>query len=232
MAAINKSNKSVPTLCYDERIGPQGTCRMCLVEIKKGENGADCLQKINTRENFNCGSIYYESKRTKTFQKSWIEKFKNDIREKGADAGVLVTKTMPAGTEKICKINGVLVCGFNEFKVVAPVLRDSLIQLNSAQSAGENKTDKMSMLYSFLTSNEFKLQVEGIVEGITQMQEDIIREKNAHKKLWKQREKQLDKVVNNTISMYGSIKGIAGKNVPEVQILSLQSNPEKESKTQ
>ena len=88
------------------------------------------------------------------------------------------------------------------------------------------------MLYSFLTSNEFKLQVEGIVEGITQMQEDIIREKNAHKKLWKQREKQLDKVVNNTISMYGSIKGIAGKNVPEVQILSLQSNPEKEIKAQ
>ena len=203
-----------------------------VIEIKKGENGADCLQKINTREKFNCGTIYYESKRTKTFQNSWIEKFKDDIREKGADVGVLVTKTMPPGADKICKMNGVLVCGFNEFKIIAPVLRDSLIQLNSAQSAGENKTDKMSMLYSFLTSNEFKLQVEGIVEGITQMQEDIIREKNAHKKLWKQREKQLDKVVNNTISMYGSIKGIAGKNVPEVQILSLQSNPEKEIKAQ
>ena len=192
-----------------------------IVEIKKGENGADCLQKINTRENFNCGSIYYESKRTKTFQKSWIEKFKNDIREKGADAGVLVTKTMPAGTEKICKINGVLVCGFNEFKVVAPVLRDSLIQLQNTKVSAENKTDKMSVLYDFLTSNEFKLQVEGIVEGITQMQEGLIREKNAHKKLWKQREKQFEKVVDNTINMYGAIKGIAGKNIPEIEPLKL-----------
>ena len=54
----------------------------------------------------------------------------------------------------------------------------------------------MNLLYSFLTSNEFKLQVEGIVEGITEMQEDLIREKNTHKKLWKQREKQFEKVVS------------------------------------
>ena len=107
----------------------------------------------------------------------------------------------------------------NEFKIIAPVLRDSLIQLNSAQTAGENKADKMNLLYSFLTSNEFKLQVEGIVEGITQMQEDLIREKNAHKKLWKQREKQFEKVVDNTINMYGSIKGIAGKNIHQISIL-------------
>ena len=195
-----------------------------VIEIKKGENGADCLQKINTREQSNCGSIYYESKRTKTFQNSWIEKFRDDIREKGADVGVLVTKTMPSGTNKICKIKGVLVCGFNEFKIIAPVLRDSLIQLNSALSAGENKADKMNLLYSFLTSNEFKLQVEGIVEGITEMQEDLIREKNTHKKLWKQREKQFEKVVANTINMYGSIKGIAGKNIPEIKTFKLSDN--------
>ena len=190
-----------------------------VTEIKKGENGADCLQTINTREKLNCGTIYYESKRTKTFQNSWIDKFKNDIREKGADVGVLVTKTMPSGSDKICKIKGVLVCGFNEFKVIAPVLRDSLLQLNSVHSAEENKADKMALLYNFLTSNEFKLHVEGVVEGITQMQEEMIREKNMHKKLWKQREKQLEKVVDNTIGIYGAIKGIAGKSVPEIESL-------------
>ena len=200
-----------------------------IVEIKKGENGADCLQKINTREKFNCGSIYYESKRTKTFQNSWIEKFKDDIREKGADVGVLVTKAMPPGTDKICKINNVLVCGFNEFKIIAPVLRDSLIQLQNTKLSTENKTDKMSVLYDFLTSNEFKLQVEGVVEGITQMQEGLIREKNAHKKLWKQREKQFEKVVDNTINMYGAIKGIAGKNIPEIEPLKLIEGEESDT---
>ena len=195
-----------------------------VTEIKKGENGADCLQTINTREKLNCGTIYYESKRTKTFQNSWIDKFKNDIREKGADVGVLVTKTMPSGSDKIRKINGVIVCGFNEFKVIAPVLRDSLLQLNSVQSTEVNKADKMALLYNFLTGNEFKLHVEGVVEGITQMQEEMIREKNTHKKLWKQREKQLDKVVDNTIGIYGAIKGIAGKSIPEIETLKLKGN--------
>ena len=82
-----------------------------------------------------------------------------------------------------------------------------------------NKADKMALLYNFLTSNEIKLHVEGVVEGITQMQEEMIREKNTHKKLWKQREKQLEKVVDNTISIYGAIKGIAGKSVPEIESL-------------
>ena len=190
-----------------------------IIEIKKGESGADCLQKINTREKLGCGSIYYESKITKSFQNTWIEKFKNDIRDKGADIGVLVTKAMPAGIDRIGKINGIIVCGFNEFKIIAPVLRDFLIQIEGLETSGENKADKMSLLYSFLTSNEFKLQVEGIVEGITQMQQDLIREKNAHKKLWRQREKQFEKVVNNTINMYGSIKGIAGNKIPEVSFL-------------
>ena len=131
---------------------------------------------------------------------------------------------MPSGSDKIRKINGVIVCGFNEFKVIAPVLRDSLLQLNSVQSTEVNKADKMALLYGFLTSNEFKLHVEGVVEGITQMQEEMIREKNTHKKLWKQREKQLDKVVDNTIGIYGAIKGIAGKSIPEIETLKLKGN--------
>ncbi len=89
----------------------------------------------------------------------------------------------------------------------------SIIQLNNAVVSQENKGDKMVMLYSFLTSNEFRLQMEGIVEGFTQMQTDLTKEKNAMKRIWKQREKQIDKVINNTIGMYGSIKGIAGNSV-------------------
>ena len=195
-----------------------------IIEIKKGENGADCLQVINNHEAINCGTIYYESKCTKTFQNSWIEKFKNDIKEKGADVGVLVTKTMPNGFTGITKRNGIIICGFNEFKIIAPILRDSLIQLKYAKNAGENRTDKISMLYDFLTSNEFKLQLEGIVEGMHQMQDDLNRERKAITNLWKQREKQIVKVITNTVNMYGSIKGIAGKSIPEINSIHFISN--------
>ena len=190
-------------------------------EIKKGANGADCLQIVNTRELQNCGSIYYESKRTKAFQPSWIEKFKNDIRTKRANIGVLVTEVMPNGMERMGMRDGIWICTYEEFKGLTAVLRQSLIQVSQAVQAQENKGDKMSMLYDFLTSNEFRLQIEGIVEGFTQMQSDLDSEKRAMQRIWKQREKQIEKVVHNTLGMYGSIRGIAGNAVQTVRALEL-----------
>jgi len=190
-------------------------------EIKKGANGADCLQIVNTRELQNCGSIYYESKRTKAFQPTWIEKFKNDIRTKRANIGVLVTEVMPAGMERMGMRDGIWICTYEEFKGLSAVLRQSLIQVSQAVQAQENKGDKMSMLYDFLTSNEFRLQIEGIVEGFTQMQNDLDSEKRAMQRIWKQREKQIEKVVHNTLGMYGSIRGIAGNAVQTVRALEL-----------
>ena len=190
-------------------------------EIKKGANGADCLQIVNTRELQNCGSIYYESKRTKAFQPSWIEKFKNDIRTKRANIGVLVTEVMPNGMERMGMRDGIWICTYEEFKGLTAVLRQSLIQVSQTVQAQENKGDKMSMLYDFLTSNEFRLQIEGIVEGFTQMQSDLDSEKRAMQRIWKQREKQIEKVVHNTLGMYGSIRGIAGNAVQTVRALEL-----------
>lgn len=193
-------------------------------EVKKGALGADCLQIVNTREMQNCGTIYYESKRTKSFQPAWIEKFKNDIREKKADIGVLVTEVMPSDMERMGLKDGIWICTFNEFKGLCFVLRQSLIQLHQAIKSQENKGDKMEMLYKFLTGNEFRLQIEGIVEGFTQMQQDLQKEKNAMQRIWHQREKQIEKVIQNTISMYGSIRGIAGNAVANVNALEIGGN--------
>lgn len=188
-------------------------------EIKKGATGADCIQVVHTRDFPNCGSIYYESKRTKSFQPAWIEKFKNDIRNKKADIGVLVTEVLPSGMQRMGFKDGIWICTFEEFKGLVLVLRQSLIQLHRAVKNQENKGDKMTMLYDFLTGNEFRMQVEGIVEGFTQMKADLDKEKNVMKKVWSQREKQIEKVIDNTIGMYGSIKGIAGHAVQTVKAL-------------
>ncbi|MCD6544397.1 MAG: DUF2130 domain-containing protein [Flavobacteriaceae bacterium] len=190
-------------------------------EIKKGARGADCLQTVNTREQQNCGTIYYESKRTKDFQPAWIEKFKNDIRDKNANIGVLVTEVMPKEMKRMGLKDGIWICTFEEFKALSNVLRQSVIKLSNTIIAQENKGDKMAMLYDFLTSNEFKLQMEGIVEGFTQMNTDLQKEKNAMKRIWKQREKQIEKVIDNTINMYGSIKGIAGNAIQSINTLEL-----------
>jgi hypothetical protein len=192
-----------------------------IIEIKKGERGADCLQVVHTREKSNCGTIYYESKRTKEFSNAWIEKFKADIRLKGANIGVLVSEVYPKGMDRMGLLEGIWICSYDEFKGLTLVLRESIIQLSNAVASQENKGDKMVMLYDFLTSNEFKMQVEAIVEGFTQMQMDLMSEKRALEAQWKKREKQIEKVLLNTTHMYQSVRGIAGAAIQPIQSLEL-----------
>jgi hypothetical protein len=198
-------------------------------EIKKGARGGDCIQIVNTRTRQNCGKIYYESKRTKDFQPSWIEKFKTDMREKGADIGVLVTEAMPSDFERMGIKDGIWICTYEEFKGLCSVLRESVIQLSLAISSQENKGDKMHMLYDYLTSNNFRMQIEAIVEGFSSMKIALDSEKRAMQRIWKEREKQIEKVITNTIDMHSSIKGIAGNAIQTVKALEFQGGEENQN---
>ncbi|MFT4756653.1 MAG: hypothetical protein ACI91R_001300 [Vicingaceae bacterium] len=113
------------------------------------------------------------------------------------------------------------ICNYDEFKGLCAVLRQSIIQLSTAISTQDNKGEKMHMLYDFLTSNTFRMQIEAIVEGFTQMKTDLETEKRSFQRIWKQREKQIDKVTLNTIEMHASIKGIAGNAIQSVKALEL-----------
>jgi hypothetical protein len=190
-------------------------------EIKKGARGGDCIQTVNTRTRQNCGTIYYESKRTKDFQPTWIEKFKSDIRLKGANIGVLVSEVLPSDMDRMGLKEGIWICTYDEFKGLCKVLRESIVQVSNAVASQENKGDKMVILYDFLTSNTFHMQIEAIVEGFTQMKIDLDSEKRSMQKSWKMREKQIEKVIDNTIDMYGSIKGIAGSAVQDIKQLDM-----------
>ncbi|GAA7926816.1 DUF2130 domain-containing protein [Helicobacter pylori] len=193
----------------------------CIEEIKKGQRGGDCIQVVHTREFQNCGKIYYESKRTKEFQKAWVEKLKSDMREIGADVGVIVSEALPKEMERMGLFEGVWVCSFEEFKGLSAVLREGVIQVSLAKKSQENKGDKMDLLYHYLTSSEFSMQVNAIIEGFEQLRADLESEKRAMNKIWKSREKQMEKVFEGTINMYGSIKGIVGNAIGQVKALEL-----------
>jgi hypothetical protein len=132
-----------------------------------------------------------------------------------------VTETMPKEMDNFGMKDGVWICTFTQIKSLSFVLRDSLIKINSAVASQENKGDKMSMLYSYLTGTEFRQQIEAIVEGFTELQDGIQKEKNAMQKIWKEREKQLEKVLLNTTNFYGSVKGIAGNAIGDIKLLEL-----------
>ncbi len=189
--------------------------------IKTGARGADVLQVVRNSRGQECGKIYYESKRTKDFQQSWLPKFKEDMRASSADIGILVTDVLPKGMSRFDQIDGIWICTFTEFKAMSLLMRDSLLRIQEKVVSQENKGDKMVMLYDYLSSNEFRAHIEAIVEGFTAMRDNLEKEKKMMFKSWKEREKQIDKVIENTTGMYGSIKGIAGGAVKEIKQLDM-----------
>jgi len=190
-------------------------------EIKKGQRGADCIQTVNTHARPDCGKIYYESKRAKDFAGDWIDKFKQDMRARNINTGILVSQVMPRDMERMGIKDGVWICNYDEFKGLSTLMRETIIMMSEITAGQENKGEKMEMLYGYLISPEFKSQIEAIVEGFTQLRTDLTKERNAMEKLWKSREKQIDKVLVNTAHMYGSIKGIAGSAIGTVKALEL-----------
>ena len=191
-------------------------------EVKKGANGADCVQIINTREVQNSGTICYESKRTKSFSDSWIPKFKADMQACQANIGVLVTEVLPKDMQRMGMKDGIWICTFEEFKGLVGVLRQSLISINTALASQQNKGGKMELLYDYLISDAFRMQIEAIVAGFTAMKSDLEKEKRAIQSQWKKRENNIELVTQNTIDMYGSIRGIAGNSMKSVQALELE----------
>lgn len=189
-------------------------------EVAKGQRGADCVQTVFDAGR-RCGQITYESKRTKSFSMDWVEKLKSDMRAKGSDVGVIITETMPKDMQSFGAINGIWVCTFSEFKSLCVVLRDMIIRVSSALVSQENKGEKMTMLYDYLMSSEFRMSVENVMESYEHMRSDLDRERNAMEKLWKQRERQIERMRVSMSHVMGSIQGIAGKDLGPVRLFEL-----------
>ena len=179
-------------------------------EVGKGVRGADCIQTIRNKFGQECGKIIYESKRTTNFSMEWIEKLKKDMRSVGVDVAVIVTQSYPKGMDCFGEKDGVWICSYDEARAVAYVLRESIIKLYNASRSQENRGDKIHLLYDYLTGSEFSEQWKAIREGFMSMRLSIQKERDAMERLWKSREKQLEKVLINAAQIRGSVEGIAG----------------------
>jgi len=193
-------------------------------EVGKGVRGADCIQTVRNNFGQECGKIIYESKRTKDFGSDWIEKLRADMRSLGADVAVIVTQSMPKDMDGFGERNGVWICSFAEVKALVNVLRDGIVKIFTATKNQQNRGDKMHLLYDYLTSNEFAEQWKAVREGFMSMKLSIQKERDAMEKLWKAREKQLEKVLLNAAHVRGSIEGIAGMESIDLNLLGPGDN--------
>ncbi len=192
--------------------------------VLKGARGADLIQEVRDPSLVSCGSIIWEAKNTKKWQPAWLQKLRDDQRMSSANIAILVSASLPEGIQHFGVIEGVWVASVQSYLPLAVALREQLIQVNFARSASKGKNEKMEFMYEYLSGSEFQQKIEGIVEAFTSMQDQINRERRAMEKIWKEREKQIQRITTNTVGMYGDIRGIIGSSVPPIKALELDDD--------
>ena len=194
-------------------------------EVPKGVKGADIthLVRENGRE---CGHILWEIKRTKNWSNDFIPKLKGDMRELGAHVGIVATTTLPKGVEKFGLVDGVWVCEIQYALQLASALREGIIEVARQRIANEGKSDKMEMLYTYLTGTQFAQHIKSILEVIIAMRSDLDSEKRSIEKLWAKREMQIERTKKAAIRIHGDLEGIIGQSLPSSSMLALPEDNE------
>jgi hypothetical protein len=196
--------------------------------VPKGIKGADLVQTVRTPMGADCGVLLWETKNTKAWSNAWIPKLKDDMIETRASIAVLVSVVLPAGIKRFGQHEGVWVSDPLCAIPLAAVLREQLKAISRERTASTGKNEKMEALYQYLAGVEFKQKIEGIIEAFTSMQDQLLKERRAMEKHWKQREKEIERVVKNTAGLYGDMQGIIGGQIPAIPALELDDDTTKQ----
>lgn len=199
--------------------------------VLKGARGADIQQRVRNDRFEDCGLILWETKNAKNWAPAWIDKLKQDQRNAGAAAAVLVSVALPDGIEGFGRIQGIWVANLRTWPALAVALREQLISVAYARAASAGKNEKMERLYEYLSGDEFRQRVEAIVEAFEAMQTQLNRERRAMEKQWAEREKQIQRVIGSTSAMYGALQGIVGAGLAAIPALELDPGDLLEDRT-
>jgi hypothetical protein len=196
--------------------------------VPKGIRGADLVQIVRTPMGAESGILLWETKNTKAWSSAWIPKLKDDMIEVRASIAILVSVVLPDGINRFGQVDGVWVSDPLSAIPLAAALREQLMAINRERTASIGKNEKMEALYQYLAGVEFKQKIEGIVEAFTSMQDQLNKERRAMERHWKQREKEIERVVKNTVGLYGDMQGIIGGQIPAIPALELDEETAKQ----
>lgn len=189
--------------------------------VPTGMRGADVLQRVNGKTGRCCGTIIWESKNTRNWSNSWLDKLKANQRDANADIAVIASAALPSEVRHFGLLQGVWVTDWSFASQLASALRTTLIQVSDTKMAVEGREHKIEFLYDYLTSTQFKQRVETVVDAFNRMRDDLAQERQAMMRSWSKREKQIELVMQGTAGLYGDIQGIAGAAMPEIEALQM-----------
>jgi hypothetical protein len=194
--------------------------------VGKGITGADIIQTVNDQMGRVCGTIIWETKRTKSWSGDWIPKLKDDQRRIKAEVAVLISDALPSDIKHSRMKDGVWVTSFAYFTALAYALRQNLLQVAVLKSSQVGKNEKMEIVYNYLYGSQFQHRIEAILEAFTSIQDDLEKEKRWFTMKWAKQENKMRQVIDNTVGMRGDLQSITGKQLPEVEGMGLLADGE------
>jgi hypothetical protein len=197
-----------------------------ITEVKKGQRGADVLQKVRDRRGQVCGTILWETKNAK-WQPAWLSKLREDQRQAKAEIAVLVAVQPPPDVEIFAERERVWIVRWQYAKVLAVMLRRTLMEISDERTNQASKDDKMEALYQYLTSVEFRHRIQAMAEGFNYLSKDVEDEKRWFAKKWARQEKEIRKIVESTHGMYGDLQAVTGRSlnaIPALEAPALDGN--------
>jgi hypothetical protein len=192
-----------------------------VTRVPRGEFGGDVLQQVLSPAGNPCGTILWESKRTKNWSESWLSKLRQDQRTAKAEFAVIVSQVLPKEVAYFDLVDGVYVVSPQCIVPVATLLRKGLLELAIARQSSEGRETKAAMVYQYLTGPRFRQRMQAMVEAFTAMQEDLNTERKAIQKQWAKRETQIETMIVAATGMFGDLQGIAGKGIREIEGMRL-----------
>jgi hypothetical protein len=192
-----------------------------IAPVPKGEFGGDVLHAVCNPAGSECGTILWESKRTKNWSDGWLAKLRDDQRAAKAEFAVLISVALPKSVETFDQIDGIWIADPRFAVPLALALRQGLMDLAAARQASEGQAGKMQIVYQYLTGPQFRQRVQAIVEKFNDLGEDLRKERRFMNNIWAKREKQIQSVIESTVGMYGDLQGIAGKALREIEEIKM-----------
>lgn len=192
-----------------------------ILPVPKGVRGADVLQHVRTQLGSSCGTILWESKRTKSWSDGWTQKLKDDQRDVKATIAVIVSTALPKEIRHVGCIDGVWITDFAAMPGLALALRSGLVEVARTRVSAAGKGEKMEQVYNYLSGQDFRQRIEALVESYTTMKIDLEAERRAMEKIWARRDQQLQRGVKNMAGLYGDLQGIIGNSLQPIPKLEL-----------
>lgn len=202
-----------------------------IAPVPKGVHGGDVVQNVRLPGGQICGAVLWEAKRTRNWNEGWLEKLRDDQRTARAELAAIVSTALPEGVSAIGRCDGVWICAWGCAAPLALVLRTQLIELQRLRQSNLGRRDKMNRLYDYMAGPHFKHRVEAVVEAFTSLREDLEQEKRAMQRIWNKREKQIERVLENTAGLHGDVAGIIGRDLPAIESMefsALERNDEED----